>query len=108
MLLQGDTPAATKLLNEVEHALAGEPNSRERQIAAAVVGGLRGAMALGAVMAEARESDAMAHGWFVAAARAAAAHDRARAKDCLAHAARAASDLEFPYLEARAAAARSR
>ena len=65
-------------------------------------------MPVDGVMAVARENDAPAHAWFVAAVRAAQAGDRQRASESLAHCVRAASDLDFPYLEAKAMAARLR
>jgi len=72
------------------------------------VQGLRGTMPVAWVMGVARENDALAHGWFVDAVRAAQAGDRARASASLAHCARATADLDFPYLEAKAMAARIR
>lgn len=105
LLLQGNAPLAKTMLDSADKALAAEGNTPGKRLAAAVVGGLRGSTSVNAVMAVARENNAMAHGWFVAAVRAAIAQDRARAAECLAHCARAASDLEFPYLEAKAMAA---
>jgi tetratricopeptide (TPR) repeat protein len=103
-LLQGNAPLATTILDQADKSLAGAESASEVRLAAAVVGGLRGSKSADAVMAVARESNAIAHGWFVAAVRAAVAKDRVRAAECLAHCARAASDLEFPYLEAKAMA----
>jgi hypothetical protein len=106
LLLQGNAPLATTMLEGADKSLAGAGNDPGVRLAAAVIGGLRGSTSVASVMAVARENDAVAHGWFVAAVRAAVAKDYARAADCLAHCSKAASDLEFPYLEAKAMAAK--
>ena len=59
-------------------------------------------MPVDAVMGVARENDAMAHGWFVAAVHATQAGDRKGASEAFGHCVRAATDLDFPYLEAKA------
>ena len=105
-LLQNDAAAAQKLLVEAEKTLAGAQKGSVQRVTAALVQGLRGTMPVESVMSVARENDALAHGWFVAAVRAAQAGDRQRASESLAHCARASSDLDFPYLEAKAMAAR--
>lgn len=106
LLMQGDTAAAGKILDEAEKTAGAAKKSREHTVAVAVIDGLRGTKSVDEVIATTRESDAIAHGWFVAAVRAAMTHDRVREKDSLTHCMRAASDLDFPYLETRAMAAK--
>jgi tetratricopeptide (TPR) repeat protein len=102
LLMQHENNAAQKLLADAEKALTDAPTSSARQVMSAVVKGLRGTMPLDAVMGVARENDAMAHGWFVDAVLATQAGDRKRASESFGHCVRAAADLDFPYLEARA------
>jgi hypothetical protein len=103
-LLQNHKEAAEKLLAEAEKSLEGDPTTSGERVTYAVVQGLRGKMPFEDVMSVARESDATAHGWFVAAVRAANAGEKRRASDYFARSARAASDFDFPYLEAKAMA----
>jgi len=107
-LLQNDPADANKLLDDAEKTLASAQKGSVQRVTVALVQGLRGTMPVAWVMGVARENDALAHGWFVDAVRAAQAGDRARASASLAHCARATADLDFPYLEAKAMAARIR
>ena len=70
-----------------------------------LVDGATGRASEADVLAEARTGSFMQHGWFVAALR---AGDKARAAEYLTRAQKAAADLEFPYLEVKAMAARLR
>ena len=105
-LLKGDRSTAEKLLTDAEKTSAAAPKTGGQRITNAVVAGLRGTKTVDEVLAVGRESDVMSHGWFVAGVRAELAKDHARAAQCFARCARAASDLDFPYLEAKAMAAK--
>jgi tetratricopeptide (TPR) repeat protein len=106
LLLEGDTGHAKSVIDGAATQLAAAPASPAQRVAAAVIGGLRGTMPLEEVMTVTRENNVLAHGWFVTAVRAAAANNRTAAVAALGHCARAAADLDFPYLEAKALAAR--
>ncbi|PYQ46855.1 MAG: hypothetical protein DMF59_20470 [Acidobacteria bacterium] len=105
-LLQGNKAEADGLLTAARRAIGDVPRSTGDRLAEAVIGGLRGSLSVDAVMSVARETDAIAHGWFVAGVRAAQSGDRTRASQDFAKCARAASDLDFPYLEVKAFAAK--
>ncbi|HEY8182955.1 MAG TPA: tetratricopeptide repeat protein [Thermoanaerobaculia bacterium] len=104
LLLEGKTADANKVLAEAKQILDDPKKNNADRVTGAVVDGLRGAMPVASVMDVAREGDAMPHAWFVAAVRSAQAGDRRGAAQNLAKCTRAASDLEFPYLEAKAMA----
>ena len=66
-----------------------------------VIGGLRGSVTPAEVMLAGYRENALADAWFVAAVRAAVAHDKAGAMKAFDRCRRSASDLEFPYGAAR-------
>jgi len=105
-LLKGDSATADKLLMDAEKTSGAAPKGAGQRITSAVVAGLRGTKTVDEVLAVGRETDVMSHGWFVAGVRAEMAKDHVRAAQCFARCARAASDLDFPYLEAKALAAK--
>ena len=105
LLLEGKTADANKVLAEAKQILDDPKKDNADRVTSAVVDGLRGTIPVSSVMEVAREGDAMPHAWFVAAVRSAQAGDRRGAAQNLAKCTRAASDLEFPYLEAKAMAA---
>ena len=105
-LLKGNNSTAEKLLADAEKTSAGAPKGGGQRITNAFIAGLRGTRTVDEVIAVGRESDVMSHAWFVAGVRAELAKDHARAAQCFARCARAASDLDFPYLEARAMVAK--
>jgi len=98
-ILQGHKPEADKLLAEAEKTLADQPKSSSARVTTAIVQGLRGTISMDALMTVGRENDAMAHAWFVAAVR-----DPAHRAEYFTRCIQAASDLDFPYLEAKAMA----
>jgi hypothetical protein len=104
LLLEGKTADANRVLAEAKQILDDPKKDNADRVTSAVVDGLRGTMPVASVMEVAREGDAMPHAWFVAAVRSAQAGDRRSAAQNLAKCTRAASDLEFPYLEAKAMA----
>ena len=104
LILQGKTADADKVLNEARQILDDPKKDNSDKVTSAIVDGLRGAMPIASVMEVAREGDAMPHAWFVAAVRSAQSGDRRTAALDLEKCTRAASDLEFPYLEAKAMA----
>jgi tetratricopeptide (TPR) repeat protein len=100
LLIEGKAADADKVLAQAELVL-GDGGKNADRVTSAVVDGLRGTMPVASVMEIGREADAMPHAWFVAAVRSAQSGDRRAAAQSLAKCARAASDLEFPYLEAK-------
>ncbi len=100
LLIEGNAADANKVLAQAKLAL-GDGGKNADRVTGAVVEGLRGTMPVASVMEVAREADAMPHAWFVAAVRSAQGGDRRSAVQSLAKCARAAADLEFPYLEAK-------
>ena len=107
-LLQNDASAAQKLFADAEKQLEAAPKGSAQRLISSVVQGLSGNMPVEQVLETGRRIDTTTHAWFVAAIRAAQAGNRKEASESFAHCARAASDLEFPYLEAKAIAARMR
>lgn len=105
-MLQHDSASALKLLNDAHKLVAGAPKGSGQRVTTALVEGLRGTMPIDTVMAIARENDSMPHAWFVDAIRAAGSGDKKHASESLGKCMRAASDLDFPYLEGKAMAAR--
>lgn len=99
LMLQGNGAAAAPLLDEAEK------NAKESRLLVALAQGLKGTIPVETAFTIAREQNASEHGWFVRAVRAAVAKDRARAAESFRRTVLAASDLSFPYLEAKAMAA---
>ncbi len=106
LLLQGRTADAEKLLAAAKQAVGDAPKGSFEKLEDAMIGGLRGTVPIDAVISAARENGTVTHGWFVAAVRTAQSGDRRRAAQDLERCSRTTSDLEFPYLEAKAMAAR--
>ncbi|HLJ75569.1 MAG TPA: tetratricopeptide repeat protein, partial [Thermoanaerobaculia bacterium] len=105
-VLQNDSASAKKLLDDAEKIAGTQPKSVADRIVADVVAGVRGTMAPEAVLNYTRDNDAAWHGWYVTAIRAAQSGDRRKASEAFEHCTRASSDLDFPYLESKAMAAR--
>jgi len=108
LLLQDKKADAEKILATARQSLGNAPKSSYEKLVDAMIGSLQGTVPVDAVMSAARENGTVTHGWFVAAVRAAQSGDRQRAAQNFERCSRTTSDLEFPYLEARAMAARMR
>jgi tetratricopeptide (TPR) repeat protein len=101
LLIEGKAADADRVLAEAKLVLGDGRKSASDRVTIALIQGLSGTMPVAAVTAVAREAGAMPHAWFVAAVRSARSGDRRGARQSLARCVRAASDLEFPYLEAK-------
>lgn len=99
----GDDASAAQMLAGAEESLGPAKAEDQNWYMRLLIAGAKGDAPIAQVLAAARENTSIEHAWFVAAMR-----DRAHAADYLTRASQAASDLELPYLEAKAMAARLR
>jgi tetratricopeptide (TPR) repeat protein len=101
MIISGKADAAAPLIAEAAKGVESDANLQPRYVYRAIFGGLNGTVPEAELLKVARANNVAEHAWFVAGVRAAAANDRAKAAECFTHAAREASDLDFPYLEVK-------